>query len=53
MAVAGMGQDLPQDVEDMGGAKNRRVAVFILVSKASEGTSQLAPDAANPPPAPQ
>jgi outer membrane protein OmpA-like peptidoglycan-associated protein len=49
MAVAGVGQDLPQDTDDLGGAKNRRVAVFVLVSKASEGTSHVpAADAPNP-----
>ncbi len=56
MAVAGVGQDLPQDEDDLGGAKNRRVAVFVMVSKASEGASQLpAAGAANPmaPPPPQ
>jgi OOP family OmpA-OmpF porin len=56
MAVAGMGQDLPQDEDDLGGAKNRRVAVFVLVSKASQGVSQLpAENAPNPmaPPPPQ
>jgi OOP family OmpA-OmpF porin len=56
MAVAGVGQDLPQDEEDLGGAKNRRVAVFVLVSKASEGASHVpAADAPNPmaPPPPQ
>ena len=42
-AVAGVGQNLPQDSEDLGGAMNRRVAVFVLVSKASEGVSQLPP----------
>jgi outer membrane protein OmpA-like peptidoglycan-associated protein len=48
-AVAGVGQDLPQDDQDMGGAMNRRVAVFVLVSKASEGVSQLpAADAPDP-----
>jgi outer membrane protein OmpA-like peptidoglycan-associated protein len=51
-AVAGVGQDLPQDSEDMGGAMNRRVAVFILVSKASEGVSQLPPAGAPDPSAP-
>ena len=54
MAVAGVGQTLPQDEEDLGGAKNRRVAVFVLVSKASEGASHVpASDAPNqfaPPP---
>jgi OOP family OmpA-OmpF porin len=56
MAVAGVGQDLPQDADDLGGAKNRRVAVFVLVSKASEGASQVpAAGAPNPlaPPPPQ
>jgi OOP family OmpA-OmpF porin len=56
MAVAGVGQDLPQDADDLGGAKNRRVAVFVLVSKASQGASQVpAADAPNPmaPPPPQ
>ena len=49
MAVAGLGEDLPQDQQDLGGAKNRRVAVFVLVSKASEGASHLpAADAPNP-----
>lgn len=43
MGVAGVGSALPQDAEDMGGAKNRRVAVFVLVSKASVGPSQLTP----------
>jgi outer membrane protein OmpA-like peptidoglycan-associated protein len=52
MAVAGVGQDLPQDEEDLGGAKNRRVAVFVLVSKASQGTSQLPADNAPNPMAP-
>ena len=43
------GEDLPQDEADLGGAKNRRVAVFVLVSKASEGTSHVpAADAPNP-----
>jgi OmpA-OmpF porin, OOP family len=51
-AVAGVGQDLPQDSEDMGGAMNRRVAVFVLVSKASEGVSQLPPAGAPDPMAP-
>jgi OmpA-OmpF porin, OOP family len=51
-AVAGVGQDLPQDSEDMGGAMNRRVAVFVLVSKASEGTSHLPPAGALDPMAP-
>ena len=51
-AVAGVGQDLPQDSEDMGGAMNRRVAVFVLVSKASEGTSHLPPAGAPDPMAP-
>jgi OOP family OmpA-OmpF porin len=54
MAVAGVGQDLPQDSDDLGGAKNRRVAVFVLVSAASQGPSQLppagAPDPMAPPP---
>lgn len=58
MGVAGVGQDLPQDSEDMGGAMNRRVAVFVMVSKAAEGPSSLppagAPDPMAPtPPAPQ
>ena len=56
MAVAGLGQDLPQDADDLGGGKNRRVAVFVLVSKASEGASHVpASDAPNPlaPPPPQ
>ncbi len=49
MAVAGVGQDLPQDSDDLGSAKNRRVAVFVLVSAASQGASQLPPaGAANP-----
>jgi outer membrane protein OmpA-like peptidoglycan-associated protein len=48
-AVAGVGSDLPQDSEDMGGAKNRRVAVFVMVSKASEGVSQLPPPGAPDP----
>jgi outer membrane protein OmpA-like peptidoglycan-associated protein len=57
-AVAGVGQDLPQDSADMGGAMNRRVAVFLMVSKASEGVSSLppagAPDPMKPtPPQPQ
>jgi len=57
-AVTGVGQDLPQDSEDMGGAMNRRVAVFVMVSKASEGVSSLpppgAPDPLKPtPPTPQ
>ena len=41
MSSTGLGQDVPMDAGDMGSAKNRRVAVFILVSKASEGTSHL------------
>lgn len=45
-AVAGVGSGLPQDSEDMGGAMNRRVAVFVMVSKASEGVSQLPPPGA-------
>jgi OmpA-OmpF porin, OOP family len=56
MAVAGVGKDLPQDADDLGGAKNRRVAVFVLVSKASMGASQVpAAGAPNPmaPPPPQ
>ena len=52
MGVAGVGQDLPQDAEDLGGAKNRRVAVFVLVSKASEGVSQLPPAGAPDPSTP-
>jgi outer membrane protein OmpA-like peptidoglycan-associated protein len=57
MGVTGVGQNLPQDSEDLGGAKNRRVAVFVMVSKASQGVSQLpaagAPDPMQPtPPAP-
>jgi outer membrane protein OmpA-like peptidoglycan-associated protein len=39
MSATGMGSDLPQDADDMGGAKNRRVAVMIMVSKASLDTS--------------
>jgi len=58
MSSTGLGQDVPMDNGDMGNAQNRRVAVFILVSKASEGVSQLPPaDAPNPmaptPPTPQ
>jgi outer membrane protein OmpA-like peptidoglycan-associated protein len=49
MAVAGVGQDLPQDSADMGGAMNRRVAVFVMVSKASEGVSSLPPPGAPDP----
>jgi outer membrane protein OmpA-like peptidoglycan-associated protein len=41
MGVTGVGHNLPQDSEDMGGAKNRRVAVFVMVSKASQGVSHL------------
>ncbi|HEY2049419.1 MAG TPA: OmpA family protein [Caulobacteraceae bacterium] len=52
MAVAGVGQDLPQDNADMGGGLNRRVAVFLLVSKASEGVSHLPPAGAPDPMAP-
>ncbi len=55
MSSTGLGQDVPMDSGDMGNAQNRRVAVFILVSKASEGVSQLppsgAPDPMAPPPA--
>jgi outer membrane protein OmpA-like peptidoglycan-associated protein len=51
-AVAGVGQDLPQDNADMGGALNRRVAVFMMVSKASEGASSLPPAGAPNPLAP-
>ena len=36
----------------MGGAKNRRVAVFVMVSKASEGTSLVPPAGAPDPMAP-
>jgi outer membrane protein OmpA-like peptidoglycan-associated protein len=43
MGVTGVGHNLPQDSEDMGGAKNRRVAVFVMVSKASQGVSHLPP----------
>jgi outer membrane protein OmpA-like peptidoglycan-associated protein len=54
MGVTGVGQNLPQDDEDLGGAKNRRVAVFVMVSKASQGVSQLpaadAPDPMRPTP---
>lgn len=54
MAVAGVGQDMPQDNEDMGNAMNRRVAVFVLISAASVGPSQLpaagAPDPMAPSP---
>ena len=35
MSATGVGSGLPQDTDDMGGAKNRRVAVMIMVSKAS------------------
>jgi outer membrane protein OmpA-like peptidoglycan-associated protein len=49
MGVAGVGHNLPQDSEDMGGAKNRRVAVFVLVSKASQGVSHLPPAGAPDP----
>jgi OmpA-OmpF porin, OOP family len=52
MAVAGVGQDLPQDNDDMGNAKNRRVAVFVLISAASQGVSQLPPAGAPDPLAP-
>jgi outer membrane protein OmpA-like peptidoglycan-associated protein len=52
MGVAGVGSDLPQDSADMGGAKNRRVAVFVMVSKAAQGVSHLpaagAPDPMKP-----
>jgi outer membrane protein OmpA-like peptidoglycan-associated protein len=52
MGVAGVGHNLPQDSADMGGAKNRRVAVFVMVSKAAQGTSHLpgagAPDPMKP-----
>ncbi len=51
-AVAGVGSDLPQDNEDLGGAMNRRVAVFVMVSKASEGVSSLPPPGAPNPMAP-
>ncbi len=40
MGLAGVGQDLPQDGEDLGCAKHRRVAVFVLVGKAPEGASR-------------
>jgi outer membrane protein OmpA-like peptidoglycan-associated protein len=52
MSSTGLGQDVPMDADDMGSAKNRRVAVFIMVSKASEGASQLPPSSAANPMAP-
>jgi outer membrane protein OmpA-like peptidoglycan-associated protein len=56
MSSTGLGQDVPMDNGDMGDAQNRRVAVFILVSKASEGTSHVpaagAPNPMAPPPPP-
>jgi OmpA-OmpF porin, OOP family len=54
MSSTGLGQDVPMDNDDMGNAKNRRVAVFIMVSKASSGTSYVpaagAPNPMAPPP---
>ncbi len=35
MSATGLGQDLPMDSDDLGNAQNRRVAVMIMVSKAS------------------
>jgi outer membrane protein OmpA-like peptidoglycan-associated protein len=52
MGVAGVGQELPQDTDDLGGAKNRRVAVFVLISAASQGVSQLPPAGGPDPMAP-
>ena len=51
-AVAVVGSNLPLDSVDLGGAMKRRVAVFVLVRKDSEGVSKLPPAGAPDPSAP-
>lgn len=52
ISSTGLGEDVALDSADLGGAKNRRVTVFIMVSKAAEGPSQVPPDASATPPPP-
>jgi OmpA-OmpF porin, OOP family len=54
MSATGLGQDLPMDSDDLGNAQNRRVAVMIMVSKASidpsasDGSSSSAGSSGSP-----